>query len=66
MIQDQQLRNQLERLMRGGQAFTPLQEVLKGIQTEDAGWNCNVLLETFFQAATAWSYNMFSYWQGVR
>jgi hypothetical protein len=38
MVNDQQaLRDQLVRLMRGGQAFTPLKEVLAGITAVDAG-----------------------------
>ena len=37
MTQDQQLRDQLTKLMRGGQAFKPLEEVLQGITAEDAG-----------------------------
>ena len=38
MVNDQQaLRDQLVRLMRGGQAFTPLEEVLAGITAADAG-----------------------------
>ena len=35
--QEQALRDQLVRLMRGGQAFTPLEEVLAGITAADAG-----------------------------
>ncbi|MCC9167926.1 DinB family protein [Pontibacter harenae] len=37
MEHDQQLRNQLVKLMQGGQAFTPLDELLDGISAEDAG-----------------------------
>ncbi len=37
MNQDQVLRDQLEKLLRGGQAFRPLEEVLDGITAEEAG-----------------------------
>jgi hypothetical protein len=37
MKQDQQLRSQLTKLMRGGQAFAPMQQVLAGITAADAG-----------------------------
>jgi hypothetical protein len=37
MKQDQQLRDQLTQLMRGGQAFAPLEKVLAGITAADAG-----------------------------
>jgi hypothetical protein len=37
MKQDQALRNQLTRLMRGGQAFTPPGELLAGITAREAG-----------------------------
>lgn len=37
MKQDQRLRDQLTRLMRGGQAFTPLEQVLAGITAREAG-----------------------------
>jgi hypothetical protein len=37
MKRDQQLRDQLTELMRGGQAFIPLKEVLAGITAADAG-----------------------------
>ena len=37
MTQDKQLRDQLIKLMRGGQAFKPLEEVLQGITAQDAG-----------------------------
>jgi len=37
MKEDQLLRDQLTQLMRGGQAFTPMEEILAGITAEDAG-----------------------------
>jgi hypothetical protein len=37
MEKDQLLRDQLTKLMRGGHAFTPLEEVLAGITAEEAG-----------------------------
>jgi uncharacterized damage-inducible protein DinB len=37
MNQDQQLREHLVKLMRGGQAFTPLEQALEGITFEMAG-----------------------------
>ncbi|WP_242929165.1 DinB family protein [Pontibacter vulgaris] len=37
MNQDQALRDQLIKLMQGGQAFRPVNEVLQGITVEDAG-----------------------------
>jgi hypothetical protein len=37
MKQDQQLRHQLAKLLRSGQAFTPYKKVLEGITAADAG-----------------------------
>lgn len=37
MTQDQQLRVQLVKMMRGGQAFQPREELLKGLTVQEAG-----------------------------
>jgi len=49
MIPDQQLRDQLTKLMRSGQAFKPLPEVLHGITAEDAGKKIPELPYTLWQ-----------------
>ncbi|MFT2008652.1 DinB family protein [Pontibacter sp. 13R65] len=49
MRQDQQLRDQLSKLMRCGQAFTSLQEVLGDIQAADAGKTVKNLPYTLWQ-----------------
>ncbi|MCC9137710.1 DinB family protein [Pontibacter silvestris] len=49
MKQDLQLREQLVKLMRGGQAFSPMEHILKGITVENAGKQTNQLPYTLWQ-----------------
>jgi len=49
MVPDQLLRDQLTRLMRSGQAFKPLSEVLQGISAADAGKRVADLPYTLWQ-----------------
>ncbi len=49
MNQDQQLREQLVKLMQGGQAFTPFEEVVQGITAADAGKKADNLPYTLWQ-----------------
>jgi len=49
MLPDQQLRDQLTKLMRSGQAFKPLPEVLQGLTAEDAGKKVPALPYTLWQ-----------------
>jgi len=49
MVPDQQLRDQLTKLIRSGQAFKPLPEVLQGISAADAGKRIADLPYTLWQ-----------------
>jgi hypothetical protein len=49
MEQDKALRDQLIKLMRGGQAFRPLDEVLQGLTADDAGKDVHGLPYTIWQ-----------------
>ena len=49
MDQDQELRKQLINLMKGGQAFTPSDEILNGITLENAGKTVDNLPYTLWQ-----------------
>lgn len=49
MDQEQQQREQLIKLMRGGQAFTPPDKILEGIRTESAGKEIEGLPYTLWQ-----------------
>ena len=49
MDQDQELRKQLIKLMQGGQAFTPSDEILNGISLENAGKTVDNLPYTLWQ-----------------
>ncbi len=49
MNHDQLLRDQLVKLLRGGQAFTPLPELLQGITVQEAGKSINGLPYTIWK-----------------
>lgn len=49
MEQEKQLRTQLVKLIRGGQAFRPLPELLEGLTTEEAGKKVPELPYTIWQ-----------------
>ncbi|MFD2247389.1 DinB family protein [Pontibacter ruber] len=49
MKQDRQLREHLVKLLRGGQAFRPLAELLEGITVQEAGRQVNGLPYTIWQ-----------------
>ena len=49
MLPDQLLRDQLTKLMRSGQAFKPLPEVLQGLTAGDAGKKVPALPYTLWQ-----------------
>lgn len=49
MKQEQQLREQLVKLMKGGQAFTPSDQILAGISLENAGKEVDDLPYTLWQ-----------------
>lgn len=49
MKQEQQLRGQLVKLMQGGQAFTPADQILEGINMENAGKEAGGLPYTLWQ-----------------
>jgi hypothetical protein len=49
MKQDQPLRNQLAKLLQGGQAFTPLEDLLAGITAREAGKTVPGLPYTLWQ-----------------
>ncbi len=49
MKQDEQLRDQLEKMMRGGLAFRPREELLEGITVQEAGKKVENLPYTIWQ-----------------
>ncbi len=49
MKQDKQLRDQLEKMMRGGLAFRPREELLEGITVQEAGKKVENLPYTIWQ-----------------
>jgi uncharacterized damage-inducible protein DinB len=49
MKQDEQLRTQLVKLLRGGQAFQPMEELLKDLTLQEAGTQVDGLPYTIWQ-----------------